>query len=147
MNIPVTTILASALAVVFMVLSLRVIRRRVEKKVAHGDGGDDELRRVIRGHANCAEYAPIGILLVLIAELQSVNMILLAIIAAAFLLGRLFHAYAFAFTAGNVFLRRRGMQLTFDDPCERARHGFLDSQSARHPVARGEEGCARRWRR
>ena len=113
MNIPVTTILASVLAVVFLVLSLRVIRLRVEKKVAHGDGGDEELRRAIRGHANCAEYAPTGILLMLIAELQSVNMILLAILAAAFALGRLFHAYAFGFTAGNVFLRVRGMQLTF----------------------------------
>ena len=113
MNIPVTTILASALAVVFLVLSLRVIRLRMEKKVAHGDGGDEELRRAIRGHANWAEYAPIGILLVLIAELQSVNMILLTVIAAAFALGRSFHAYGFAFTAGNVFLRVRGMQLTF----------------------------------
>ena len=113
MNIPVTTILASVLAVVFLVLSLRVIRLRVEKKVAHGDGGDEELRRAIRGHANWAEYAPIGILLVLIAELQSVNMILLAVLAAAFALGRSFHAYGFAFTAGNVFLRVRGMQLTF----------------------------------
>ena len=113
MTIPVTTILASLLAVVFLVLSLRVIRLRVEKKVAHGDGGDEELRRAIRGHANWAEYAPIGIVLVLIAELQSVNMILLAVLAAAFALGRLFHAYGFAFTAGNMFLRRRGMQLTF----------------------------------
>ena len=43
----------------------------------------------------------------------SVNMILLAILAAAFALGRSFHAYGFAFTAGNVFLRVRGMQLTF----------------------------------
>jgi hypothetical protein len=113
MNIPVTTILASLLAVVFLVLSLRVIRLRVEKKVAHGDGGDEELRRAIRGHANWAEYAPIGILLVLFAELQSVNIILLAALAAAFALGRSFHAYGFAFTAGNVFLRVRGMQLTF----------------------------------
>ncbi len=113
MNILVTTILASLLAIVFLVLSLRVIKLRRANKISLGDGDNEELRRAIRGHGNWAEYAPIGIVLVLIAELQSVNMIVLAILAAAFALGRVFHAYAFAFTTGNMFLRRRGMQLTF----------------------------------
>ena len=113
MNIAVTTILASLLATVFLVLSLRVIRLRREHKVALGDGGNEQLGRAIRGHANWAEYAPIGILLVLIAELQSVNVIVLAVLAAAFALGRAFHAYAFGFTSGSMFLRVRGMQLTF----------------------------------
>ncbi len=113
MNIPVTTILASVLAIVFLVLSFRVIKLRRANKISLGDGDNEELRRAIRGHANWAEYAPIGIVLVLIAELQSVNMIVLAILAAAFALGRLCHAYAFAFTTGNMVLRARGMQLTF----------------------------------
>ena len=54
-------------------------------------------------------------LLVLVAELQSggaVPTIVVGVLAAVFLLGRLMHGYAFAFTAKNMALRVRGMQLT-----------------------------------
>lgn len=112
MDIPVTAITAGLLALIFSVLSLRVIRLRRENKISLGDGGNEELRRAARGHANFSEYAPLGVLLILIAELQSVNMILLAVVAAALLAGRAMHGYAFAFTTGNMPLRSLGLQLT-----------------------------------
>ena len=112
MNIPVTALTAGLLALIFNVLSLRVVKLRRENKVSLGDGGNEELRRAVRGHANFSEYAPFGVVLVLIAELQSVHTILLAVLAATLLAGRAMHGYAFAFTTDNMPLRSLGVQLT-----------------------------------
>lgn len=115
MSLPITTVLTALLAFLLVRLSLHVITLRRKNRVSLGDGGKDDLQRAIRGQGNCAEYAPIGVLLVLVAELQSVNTIatiVLGLLAAAFLLGRVLHGYAFAFTSGNATLRVRGMQLT-----------------------------------
>lgn len=115
MSLPITTILTSLLALLFVRLSLQVVRLRQKNQVSLGDGDHEDLRRAIRGQGNCAEYAPIGVLLVLVAELQSAHGMVstvIAVLAAAFLLGRVLHGYAFAFTTGNMKLRVRGMQLT-----------------------------------
>ncbi len=115
MSLPITTVLTSLLALLFVRLSLQVVRLRRKNQVSLGDGGHEDLQRAIRGQGNCAEYGPIGVLLVLVAELQSahaITTIVVAALAAAFLLGRVLHGYAFAFTSGNMKLRVRGMQLT-----------------------------------
>ena len=112
MTLPITASLTSLLALLFVGLSARVIALRRRSGVSLGDGGNPDLQRAIRGQANCAEYAPLGAMLVLVAELQGLNAILLAALAAAFLLGRTLHGYAFGFTAGSLGLRVGGMQLT-----------------------------------
>ena len=115
MLLPITTILVSLLGILFFRLSLRVIQLRRENKVSLGDGGHDALERAIRGQGNCAEYAPITVLLVLAAELQAPNLTitgLVGLLAAGFLIGRVLHGYAFAATSGNARLRVLGMQLT-----------------------------------
>ena len=115
MVLPITTIQVSLIALLLFRLSVRVIQLRRANQVSLGDGGHEDLQRAIRGQANCAEYAPIAVLLVLVAELQSSSTmvtIALAVLAAAFLLGRMLHGYAFAFTSGSIRLRVHGMQLT-----------------------------------
>ena len=112
MSLPVSAIAAGLLAAFLIVLTVRVVKFRKQNKVSLGDGGNETLRRAIRGHANFTEYAPIGIVLILIAELQSANTVVLAILAAALLAGRAMHGYAFAFTVGNPTLRAWGMYLT-----------------------------------
>ena len=113
MDVTISATTAGLLALLYLVLSFRVIRLRGQNSISLGDGGNEALRRAIRGHGNFAEYAPIGVLLLLIAELQTANHILLTGLAAALLLGRIGHGYAFAFTANNPFLRMTGMILTF----------------------------------
>ena len=113
MDVTVTAVTAGALALVYLVLSFRVIRLRGRNSISLGDGGNEALQRAIRGHGNFAEYAPFGLLLLLIAELQSANGYALIAVAAALLLGRICHGYAFAFTAGSPLLRQAGMILTF----------------------------------
>ena len=113
MDITVTAVTAGLLALVYLVLSIRVIKLRGQNSISLGDGGNEALQRAIRGHGNFAEYAPMGVLLLLIAELQSVNAFVLIALAVVLLVGRICHGYAFAFTAGSPVLRQAGMILTF----------------------------------
>lgn len=112
MYLPITTIVTAILAVLFVVLSLKVIGRRRAAKVSLGDGGDDQLERRIRAQGNLAEYAPIGLLLILVAEAQSANQYLLGLAAIAFVIGRLLHGYALSYRDKAVRPRILGMQLT-----------------------------------
>ena len=84
MQLPVSAVTVALLAVLLVVLSLRVIACRRRNRISVGDGGHEELLVMIRGQANLAEYGPIGVLLVLIAELQAGNPILLVLLAALF---------------------------------------------------------------
>ncbi len=59
----VTPLYAGLLVLWFLALSFQVIRCRRGGRISLGDGGDAKLIRVIRGHANFAEYVPVAILL------------------------------------------------------------------------------------
>jgi uncharacterized membrane protein YecN with MAPEG domain len=59
----VTALYAAPLALLFLVLSVRVIQRRRSGQVALGDGGDHLLLRCMRVQANFAEYVPIALIL------------------------------------------------------------------------------------
>ena len=49
---------AAILALLYVCLSARTIGFRRKSRVSIGDGGDQELLRAIRMHANFAEYVP-----------------------------------------------------------------------------------------
>ena len=68
--ITISPIYAGLIALLFLVLSYRVTLGRRTHKVSVGDGGHKALVKRIRVQANCAEYAPIGIILLAMAELQ-----------------------------------------------------------------------------
>ena len=111
-SLPITTLLASTLLAWLLVLSWRVIRFRQSGGASLGDGGDKALQRRIRAQANLTEYAPLFVVLIALLELQRGNVAVLALLSVAFLLGRLAHGYALAFTDGNVIGRVGGMGLT-----------------------------------
>ncbi len=111
-SLPMTTLLASTLLAWLLVLSWRVIRFRQSGGASLGNGGDKTLQRKIRAQANLTEYAPLFVILLALLELQRGNVAVLALLSVAFLLGRLAHGYALAFTDGNVIGRVGGMGLT-----------------------------------
>jgi uncharacterized membrane protein YecN with MAPEG domain len=110
--LPVTTVLISALALLLVTLSWRVIQSRDTTQVSLGTGGNATLERRVRAQANLTEYAPIFVILIAVAELQGGNCELLSITAALFFIGRVAHGYAMAFTTGNIRLRVTGTFLT-----------------------------------
>jgi len=108
----VTPLYAGLLALWFLVLSWRVIQRR-GKGIYLGDGGDQALLRVIRGHANFAEYVPLALLMMGFLEVARFSIYVLHALGIVLLVGRLLHGYALSFTAHSSFGRFWGATLTF----------------------------------
>jgi uncharacterized membrane protein YecN with MAPEG domain len=111
MNI--TPIYAGLETLIFIFLSFRVIAGRSSAGVALGDGGNRALLRRQRAHGNFAEYVPLALLLMALAELQGAPAWTLQLIGVALLAGRLVHAYAVTREPEPIKLRVLGMTLTF----------------------------------
>lgn len=108
----VTPIYAAALALVFVWLSVRVISARGKHNVWIGTGDDAHVHRLVRAQANCAEYGPIAILLILMMELQDVANWGLHLAGATLLVGRVLHGIALAWDVKRSLTRAAGMILT-----------------------------------
>ncbi|MEM8542306.1 MAG: MAPEG family protein [Pseudomonadota bacterium] len=110
--LPITTLLASTLLAWLLILSWRVIKSRQSGGASLGDGGDKTLQRRIRAQANLTEYAPLFVIVIALLEIQDGNQVILALLSVTFLVGRVAHGYALAFTNGNASGRIGGMGLT-----------------------------------
>ena len=71
------------------------------------------LERAIRAHGNLIEYAPLFLLLLLLAEINQLNAVILHLSGASFFLGRLMHGIGFGFLRHSPIMRIGGMALTF----------------------------------
>ncbi len=109
MPLQITALLACAITTLALILIFRVIGERQASSVNLGDNGVLKLERKIRAHANLMENAPLFVILIGIAELNSGNTTMLAILSTAFVLGRIGHGYAMAFTDKFVAGRLYGM--------------------------------------
>ena len=107
----ITPFYAGLLALWFLVLSVRVVQRR-QGGIFLGDGGDPQMLRVIRGHANFTEYVPLILLLMALLELGHTSSYLLHAAGIALLVARLLHGYALSFTQKFRFGRFYGAGLT-----------------------------------
>ena len=110
---PITALYAGLLTLLFVVLSVAVIRVRVGEKISVGDGDNSDLLRRIRVHANFAEYAPLALVLLGLAESLKTDPRLLHAIGATLLIGRICHAIGLSPQPGISPLRVGGMVLTF----------------------------------
>ncbi|NQV98876.1 MAG: MAPEG family protein [Rhodospirillales bacterium] len=108
-----TPVYAGILALMYVVLSLRVISLRRAEKIGIGDGGHAELIRRQRVHGNFAEYVPLVLVLMTLAELQEVPDAVVHLIGGLLLSGRLLHAWALGQEPGHLKARVLGMILTF----------------------------------
>lgn len=108
----VTLFYASCLGLLFLALTLQVIRARHAAGASAGDGGDAVLARRIRGHANFAEFAPIGLILLGLLEAGGLPVWALHVLGAAFTLGRVLHGIGFGFMTFWAVGRMGGTGLT-----------------------------------
>lgn len=105
----VTAPYAAALAVLFLVLSVRVIVLRRAGNIGFGSGDNPELERRVRVHANFAEYTPFALLLLGMAELRGAPALWLHAGCALLLVGRLAHALGVSRPATDTLGRILGM--------------------------------------
>jgi hypothetical protein len=113
MQLAVAPVYAGLFALFFVFLSLRVIRQRRAVRVSLGDGGDAELQRRCRVHANFTEYVPLALLLMIVAELQGRPDWVLHFVGVPLLIGRAAHAYGVSRAPELHRLRVVGMAGTF----------------------------------
>lgn len=114
MPVSISLFYAGALALWFLVLSIRVIQGRFGPDAPGlGDGGNPTMLRRIRGHANFVEYVPMILVLMVLLEISGTAPWIIHALGAALLVGRLLHGYAFAFTDEFIFGRSAGIVLTF----------------------------------
>src|SRR3546814_159705 len=89
----VTPLYAALCGLLLMVLSVRVILLRRALKVGLGDGDQPVLRRAIRVQANCVEYVPLALILLLLLEVShQVPAVALHGLGLLLIIGRIAHA-------------------------------------------------------
>lgn len=95
-----TGLYAGLCGLLFIWLSWRVIVERQRTKVGLGDGGDADLQRAIRVHANFVEYTPFALLLLLLAEMTVADAMLVHLFGTVLFVSRVLHAQGLGATAG-----------------------------------------------
>lgn len=91
--LPVALVTAGAAALLNFWLGLRVSRLRMSEKILVGDGGNVRLIARMRAQLNFAEYAPLVLILIALIELARGTQTWLWGVAAAFIVGRILHAF------------------------------------------------------
>ncbi|UWR10153.1 MAPEG family protein [Sulfitobacter mediterraneus] len=112
MTLTITPIYAALIVLLFLGLSWRVILYRRANRLSLGDTGDKNLLKRMRAQANCAEYAPLALLLMVMSELMGSPAVALHLMGFTLLAGRVLHALGFAATPQKIVLRQLGMLLT-----------------------------------
>jgi uncharacterized membrane protein YecN with MAPEG domain len=109
----VTPIYAALAALLFSRLSVRALSLRRRLGVPIGDGGNPEILRAMRVHANFAEYTPITLLMIFMLELSGGPPPLIHALGLSLLAGRLSHAMGVSQVDEDYRYRVVGMAMTF----------------------------------
>ncbi len=113
MGIPTITALYGSIAVgINTFLALRIPALRMKHRVSIGTGASSDLELHVRIHANNAEYTPLFVLMLLLAELCGGASVWLHVSGGLFVVGRILHPIGMPRPAPNAF-RALGMVLTW----------------------------------
>ena len=113
MTLVIAPLTAAALGILYIQLALGVIKIRKSERISLGMGDSDELQIAIRSHANLAEWAPIGLILIIILEFNAAPFWLTGLPAIALVAGRALHPKGLLSNSKESFKTRTlGMQLT-----------------------------------
>ena len=109
----ITPVYAAILGLIFVYLSVRVVKQRRSAKVSLGDGDNPSLRKAIAVHNNFSQYVPLTLLLIAFVELNHASIIITHGLCACLIIARVVHAYGLAQPVQVMKLRQIGALLTF----------------------------------
>jgi uncharacterized protein len=109
----ITALYAGLLGILYIALGGFVVAQRRRARIGLGTGSDPALERSVRVHGNFAEYAPLFLVLLLVAELAGAAGGLLHLLGAAFLLARIGHAFGLGRSSGTSTGRFVGTLVTW----------------------------------
>ncbi len=114
MRIPITAFFFCIFSVLYIGLSLYVVRTRRKNRIPLGDGNHPPLIKAMSTHSNFSQYIPLGLLGILMGELQGIPSSILFGVGFSLLLGRMFHGIGIMIAkTGPNKPRVLGMILTF----------------------------------
>jgi uncharacterized protein len=99
MTFTVTPFYALPVAAIYLILWFRVSALRSATGISFGDGGNAALLQRVRQHGNCAEWASMVLILMILAEGMDAPALYLHVSGALLLIGRI--AHPFGLTDGN----------------------------------------------
>ena len=111
--ISITPLYLAIAVVLYSAMAFAIIGNRRNRRISIGDGGQNDFAHLIRGHGNFAEYAPITLFAMAMAELSGVPALVLHTSGIMLILGRCLHAYWFFYIPQGLISRVAGMVLTF----------------------------------
>ena len=114
-------IFTAILALLFIYLSIGVIKQRKIFKIPLGDDDNIQIKKWVRAQSNFVEYTPFTLLILFFLEYSEINQIEIITLASLFTLGRFLHVYGLTKEEkyeNNQLIkppkfRKSGMQLTF----------------------------------
>ena len=108
----ITSLYASLISLLFLWLSARVIFFRRQNRISLGDDGNKSLMKRMRAQANCAEYAPIVLILLAFIEVSGAPAIAVHGLGMMLLLARVLHGWGFSASPPVMNARVLGTALT-----------------------------------
>ena len=109
----ITGLYAALSTLLVLILGVRVILYRRAHKIGLGDGDDHELRKRIRVHGNAIEYLPLGLILLLLLELDQTAPVWVHVFGSVLIVARVAHAWGVSRHSGVSPGRAIGVVLTF----------------------------------
>jgi uncharacterized membrane protein YecN with MAPEG domain len=109
----ITASYAGIFGLMFLLLSVRTLRLRRRLRIIVGDRGNELMLRATRVHSNFAEYVPLTLLLLVLAEGRDAPDWAIHAGCAALLVGRVSHAIGVSQVDEQLRFRIVGMTLTF----------------------------------
>ncbi|MCK6533323.1 MAG: MAPEG family protein [Polyangiaceae bacterium] len=101
MLIPVTALYGALNAILNIGLAANVSRNRAKHNVSLGSGQSNEMEIAMRAHGNNAEFVPLGLVMLLIAELSGGSSLWLHVLGGSLFLGRVLHPIGMPLKAPN----------------------------------------------
>jgi uncharacterized membrane protein YecN with MAPEG domain len=101
MAAPITALYAGLLGLLLLALAARVVQGRVANQIQFGDAGNASFIQRQRVHGNAVEYIPIGLLLLLAAELNGSSAVVLHAVGGSLFVGRALHAFGLSQSTGT----------------------------------------------
>ncbi|MCC5879330.1 MAG: MAPEG family protein [Idiomarina sp.] len=111
--LPVTSLFAALLTLLYIVLAIRIIRLRWRERVGIGTGESLPLKAAVRVHGNFSEYVPLGLILLGLMEVNGASELLLFAMGGLLFIARIFHAIGLTKTIGVSIYRTIGVLGTF----------------------------------
>jgi uncharacterized membrane protein YecN with MAPEG domain len=108
----ITGLYAALATLLLLVLTIRVVAYRRAHGIGLGDGNDKELLKRIRAHGNAIENLLLGLILLLVLEMNQTAPLLLHIFGITLIVARVTHAWAVSHHSGASTGRIVGVCLT-----------------------------------